>query len=308
MFVGRIDEAAKPVVNELLCQGACLHIGIHIDVGHLEALVLQHGLHGDDVRMHLTPRERLNGGVNDIGTIVADLQDRSHGESGAGVSVILDEDVGVLGLDALGQGTEHGGLTDTCHVLQADFLGTGSYQLVGNVRVVLNSVHGTGGDAERGLGYHASLLGPLDGGDDVTCVVQTAEDAGYVNTLGMLDLVHQGSHVVGHRIHAKGIQTAVEHVRLDAYLVKRFAESAYGMVGVLARHEIHLFKGTAVGFHTGKAPHVDDGRSHTFQLVLAGLELTRRLPHVTIDKAELNLLFHTLILLSVISYLLSVIC
>ena len=55
VLVGRIDEVAQPVVYELLRQRACLHIGIHVEVGHFEALVLQHRLYRDDVGMHLTP-------------------------------------------------------------------------------------------------------------------------------------------------------------------------------------------------------------------------------------------------------------
>ena len=55
MLVGGIDEAAQPVVDELLSQRAGLHIGIHIQVCHLEALVLQHALNRDDVRVDLTP-------------------------------------------------------------------------------------------------------------------------------------------------------------------------------------------------------------------------------------------------------------
>ena len=75
MFVGRIDEVAQPVVDELLSQRTSLHIGIHIQVGHLEALVLQHRLDGDDVWMHLTPRQWLDGRIDDVGAIVADLED-----------------------------------------------------------------------------------------------------------------------------------------------------------------------------------------------------------------------------------------
>ena len=81
MFVSRIDEIAEPVVNELLCQRACLHIGIHIDIIHLETFVLQHRLHGDDIGMHLTPAEWFNGCIDDVGTIVAHLKDAGHRES-----------------------------------------------------------------------------------------------------------------------------------------------------------------------------------------------------------------------------------
>ena len=55
VLVARIDEIAQPVVDKLLCQCAGLHIGVHVDFGHLEAFVLQHALHRNDVGMHLAP-------------------------------------------------------------------------------------------------------------------------------------------------------------------------------------------------------------------------------------------------------------
>ena len=239
--------------------------------------------------MHLTPAQGLDGGVDDVGTVVADLEDAGHREARAAVAVILYDDVGVLGLDGLGQCTKHGGLSDACHVFQADFLSTGGNHLVGNLRVVFHGMHGAGGDAECGLRNHAGSLGPLDRGDDIACVVQAAEDTGDIHTLCMLHLIHQFAHVIGHGVHAQGIETAVEHVGLYTYLVEGFAEGAHSIVGVFACHQVHLLKGTTIGFHTCKAPHVDDDRGNALQLILAGLELATRLPHVAIDEAELNL-------------------
>ena len=55
MLVGRIDEVAKPIIDELLSECTGLHIGIHIQIGHLEALILQHRLNRDDIGVNLTP-------------------------------------------------------------------------------------------------------------------------------------------------------------------------------------------------------------------------------------------------------------
>ena len=107
----------------------------------------------------------------------------------------------------------------------------------------------------------------------------------------MLHLILQLAHVVGYGIHAESIQTAVEHVSLDAYLVKRLTECAHGMVGVLASQQVYLLEGTAIGFHTVEHVHVDDCRSYALQLVLAWLELTGALPHVPIDETELDSFF-----------------
>ena len=264
VLVGRIDEATQPVVNELLGQTASLHIGIHIDVCHLKALVLQHRLHADDVGMHLTPRQGLYGCVDDVGTVVAHLQDARHRQARARVSVILYHDVGMLGLDVLGQRAQQGGLSYTCHILQTDLLGSGSYHLVGYLRVIFYRMHRRCGDAQRGLGYHACLLGPLDAGNNIARVIQTAEDTGNVHALSLLHLVHQGTHIVGHGVHAQRIQATVQHVSLDTGFIEGLTKRANGVVRVLASHQVHLLEGTAVGFHTAEAPHVDDDGSYTF--------------------------------------------
>ena len=209
----------------------------------------------------------------------------------------------MLRLDGLRQLAEHGGLADACHVLQADLLGTGGNHLVGNLAVVLDGVYRRGGDAERGLRRHAGSLGPLDAGNDIAGVVQTAEDAGDVDALGVLHLIPQLAHVVGHGVHTQGVQAAVEHVGLDAHFVERLAEGTDGQVRVLASHEVHLLEGTAVGLDAAEAAHVDNHRRYALQLVLARLELAARLPHVSVDEAELDsFLFHRLIILGCLFY------
>ena len=272
MLVGRIDEVAQPIVDELLRQTASLHIRVHINIGHLEAFVLQHRLNGDDIGMYLTPAERLDSGIDDVGTIVTYLEDRSHRESRTRMSVILDDNIRMLGLDALGEGAQQSRLSDTSHILQADFLSTSSNHLVGNGAIVLNGMHGAGGDTQRSLRNHASSLGPLDRGDDITGVVQTTEDTGDVHTLSLLDFVHQLAHIVGHGIHTKGVQATIQHVGLNAHLVEGFTESTNGQVGVLACHEVHLLESTTIGFHTSKASHVNNHWSNALQLVLTRLK------------------------------------
>ena len=57
---------------------AGLHVCVHVYLRYLEAFVLEHADDGDYVWVNLTPRERLDGCVDDVGTIVAHLQDGSH--------------------------------------------------------------------------------------------------------------------------------------------------------------------------------------------------------------------------------------
>ena len=172
--------------------------------------------------------------------------------------MILDDDIRMLGLDGLCQRTEHGRLSDTSHILQADLLSTSSYHLVGNTCIVLYSMHRRCRNTERCLRRHATFLSPFDAWDDVTCIVQTAEDTRNIHSLRVLHLIHQGAHIVRHGIHTQGIQATIEHVGLNTCLVEWFAECPYSSIGVLTRHEVHLLKGTAIGLHTTETAHVDD--------------------------------------------------
>ena len=150
-------------------------------------------------------------------------------------------------------------------------------------------MNGRVGDAQRGLRRHAGLKCIVDRRNDVAHIVQTTEYAGDVHTLSVLHLVHQLAHISRHGEHTQSVQTTVEHVGLDAHLIKRFGKGAYRLVRVLAIKQVNLFKGTTVGFNTGEATHLYDNRCYAFKLVLARLKLAAALEHVAIDKTELNL-------------------
>ncbi len=132
----------------------------------------------------------------------------------------------------------------------------------------------------------------MDGGNDVARIVEAAEDAGDVRTLCLLHLIHQAAHVIGDGIHPQGVESAIEHVGLYAGLVEGLAEGAHGLVGVLSGQQVHLLEGTTVGLHASETSHIDDGGCHACQLILTGLEFTRRLPHIAVDKTESDFLLH----------------
>ncbi len=233
----------------------------------------EHALNGNHVGVHLAPRQRFDGGVDDVGSILADFEHRCHRKTGAGVAVIFDDDVRMLLLDALSELAQEGGLADAGHVLQTDFLGAGSNLLISQLAVIIESVNGRCSDAECALGGHAGLFGPLDGRSNIADVVESVEDTGDIGALGLLHAVHHLPHVVGHGIHPKGIETTVKHVRLDAHLIEWLAEGADCLIGVLTCQEVHLLEGSAVGFHTCKATHVNDDGGYAGELVLAWLKL-----------------------------------
>ncbi len=208
------------------------------------------------------------------------------------MTVILDDDLWILVLDHLCELAEECRLTDTSHILQADFLCTSSDELVGNVHIIFESVYRRVGDTERTLRSHATFFSPLDRRNDVAHIVQTIENTGDVCSLLSLYLIHKGTNIVRHRVHTKSVQTTIEHVGLDAYLIEWLTESANSIVRILTCQEVHLLKGATICLYTAKASHLNDNWSNLSQLVFAWLELTRALPHVSVNETELYLLFH----------------
>ena len=67
----------------------------------------------------------------DVGTVVAHFEHRGYGGARTRGTVVLDDDLRVLGLDGLDQTTEEARTADTSHVLEADLGGTSSDELVG---------------------------------------------------------------------------------------------------------------------------------------------------------------------------------
>ena len=270
MLVGRFDEVAQEVVHELLGEGTCLHVGLHVDVLHEEAGILEHGLQGNNVRVDLAPGERLDGGVHIVGAGTGHLQHRSHRETGAGVAVVLDLDVGVFVLDALDQTAQGGGTAYAGHVLEADLVAAVFHQVVYDIHIVLDRVDGGVGDAQRSLGDHSGSLGAQHGCLEVAVVVEAAEGTGDIHALCLLDFVHQVADIFRNRVHAEAVQGALQHVGLDAGLAQGGGPGADGLVRVLPVEELNLLEGAAVGLHAVETAHFNDDRGDFFQLVDPG--------------------------------------
>ena len=214
--------------------------------------------------MHLTPCERFDSCIDDVSTIAANFQDRSHRETRTCVAVVLNDYFGVLFLDHSAELTEHCRLTDTSHVLQTDFGSTSFNKLVCNTSIVFCCVNRRSGDAESCLWSHSTFNGIFNRRNDVAYIIESAEDASNVGALCVLHLIHQSAHVSWNGEHAESIKTAVEHVRFDTDFIKRLCESANGFVGVLTCQKVYLFESTTIGFYTTEATHFDDDGSDAF--------------------------------------------
>ena len=289
--VGRKDPVAQEVVDELLREAADLHVGVHVDVLHQEAVGLHHLLHGNHVRMDLAPGEGFDGAVQVVRAGAGRLQHGSRGEAGAGVAVVLDLDMRVLLLDAGHDLADLRRTADAGHILEADFIGAVFDQLLHHTQVVFHRVDRGVGDGQGSLRNHAGFLGIFDGKLEVAVVVQAAEGAGDVGALCLFHLEHQFADVRRNGVHADGVEAAFQHMGLDARLAEGSRPLAHGDVRVLAVEQVHLLEGAAVGFHAVEAAHVHDGRSHPYQLVHARLIPAGTLPHVPVNQGELDFTF-----------------
>ena len=131
LAVTRVDPVAEEVIDELLRQFACLHVGFHVDIFHQEACLAEHRLDGDHIRVHHTPAERFDSHIEHVTTGFGNLEHRGYGETGACMAVVLDDDIRMFGLDGCHDGTEHCRTADTCHILQAYLLCAVGNQLLG---------------------------------------------------------------------------------------------------------------------------------------------------------------------------------
>ena len=157
------------------------------------------------------------------------------------------------------------------------------------------------GDAKGRLGNHPGLLGIADGRNHVARVVKSAEDAGDVRALGLLDFVEQLTQVLCARAHPKPVQGPVKHMCLDSGLMERLGPFPYGAVRVFSVEQVDLLEAAAVGLDAVEASHFDDNRCDAHQLVNARLVFAGALPHVPEDKAEFDFPSHYQLILVILT-------
>ena len=150
------------------------------------------------------------------------------------MAMILNDDVWVLCLDSSYYLTQHSRATDTCHILQADFLRTICYQFFRQIHIILHRMYRRECDTHGSLSCHTSLFSPLDRRNNITRVVQTTEDTCDIHTLRMLYLVHQLAHIRRNRIHTQCIESAIQHMSLDTHLIKWLGKGTHCLVWILA--------------------------------------------------------------------------
>ena len=242
--------------------------------------------------MHFAPRHRLHRHINDVGTIFANLKNRSHRQSRPAMTMILDQYIRMFLLDGPDQLSQHPGTANACHILQAYFRCTGLNQLIGNSGIILNGMYRRIGDAKGCLRNHTRFQSIFNRRNYISRFVQSTENACDIHSLRMLDFIHQFTHICRNRIHTQCIQSTIEHMCLNTCFSKRCGKSTDGFIRIFTIQQIHLLKSTSIRFNSCKTAHFNNQRSDTYKLVNTRLIFTGRLPHVPINKTEFNFLFH----------------
>ena len=149
------------------------------------------------------------------------------------MAMVLDDNIWVLCLDSSYYLTQHSRATNACHILQANLLRTISNQFFCQINIVFNGMYRRISHTHRSLRCHASLFSPLDRRDNITRVIQTAEDTRNIHALRMLYLIHQLAYIRRNRIHTQCIKSAIQHMGFDTHLIKWFGKGTHCLVWIL---------------------------------------------------------------------------
>ena len=179
------------------------------------------------------------------------------------MSMILDDHFGMPVFNSFRQPAQHTGTTDTGHIFQTDFRCTGLYQLIGNIGVIFYRMHRRMSNTKSSLWNHAAFNCVLNRRNYVAYFVQPTKNPCNVHTLGMLYFIHQPTYIRRYGIHTQPIQATIEHMGLDAGLIKRFGKCTHRLIRIFSIQKIHLLKSSSIGFDTGKTTHLYNQRSNS---------------------------------------------
>ena len=171
MRVIRVNPVAEKVIDERLCERTHLHVCVHIQILDCETIGTQHLAGRYHVRMHFSPRERLDGNIQIVRPGARHFKHRRRRESRATMSVILNDYVWICLLYLTSKFREESRPSDSGHVLEANLIGPIFHDLADNVHVVFNGVDRRMGDAQGYLRNHSGLLGIFDAEPEVAVVV-----------------------------------------------------------------------------------------------------------------------------------------
>lgn len=153
-----------------------------------------------------------DGAVDDVGACLDTHQVGHFGEATGVVAVHLDEDGGVLFADGLYDGFGHGGAEEAGHVFDGDGVGAHGDHFVGELGEGFDGVDGGGGVADGALDVAPGLFDGLEGGFEVSGVVEGIENAEDVHAVLDGAVAEFVDDVVGVVAVADGVLAAEEHL------------------------------------------------------------------------------------------------
>ena len=131
--------------------------------------------------------------------------------------------------------TQRNRASNTCHIFDADFIGSQFDKLQRHIGVVLHSMNRRMSDTKRTLRNHPSFLCIRNGRGNIADIIQSAECTGDICTLRFLHFVEQFADIRRNGAHPESVQCAVEHMSLNACFVKWLCPFAHGSIRVFAK-------------------------------------------------------------------------
>ena len=115
-------------------------------------------------------------------------------------------------------------------------------------------------DTHGSLSNHSGGFGKFDGQGNIPYIIQSAKNTGDVHTLRFFYFIHQRTHIGRHGVHTDTVETAIEHVGLNAHFIEWLCKCTYRWIWIFTVEQIYLFGSTTIGFNTCETTHIDNYR------------------------------------------------
>src|SRR5574344_1856404 len=142
------------------------------------------------------------------------------------------------------------------------------------------------------LRNHSTLFGQYHRTFKITMIIKSAERTGNIRSLLSLHFIHQLSNILRYSIHPQGIKSSLQQMSLNTDLVKRGSPFTDSLVRILSKEQVNLLKSSSIGLNSIETAHIYNNRCDLLKLVNLGNILSRRLPHIPVNKGKFNLFFH----------------
>ena len=151
------------------------------------------------------------------------------------MTVILHRNIGMSSLDIRYNFTQRNRASNTCHIFDADFIGSQFDKLQRHIGVVFHSMNRRMSDTKRTLRNHPSFLCIRNGRGNIADIIQSAECTGNICALCFLYFIEQFADICRNRTHTESVQRTVEHMSLNTGFVERLSPFTYSLIRILTK-------------------------------------------------------------------------